>query len=369
MIKHRLLLQIFTIFLLFTFAFSVQPVQAHEQSLASTHFTFQNKKMTATMLLDQKSVLEIKGEDITKLNNISEDQLDTVAHDKMLAYIKQGFKVTNNGQLMDVAILDMSIPDLTNVQLDLEFSSTELIDQIRFDYNLYFENSNGKHKNVATIEHGEVTDEFIFADKSRTLDVQAGLQLPFWTAFSQFLILGFEHIVTGYDHIMFLLALILLGGRFLDVVKIVTSFTVAHSITLIAGSFDIIKLDGTLVDSLVALSILYVALENFWVKNMSKRWIITFAFGLMHGFAFAGNLAEIQVPQNHFVSSLLTFNLGVELGQLLIVALLLPLITLAKRFTWNKYMIRTVSVAIAIFGLNWFLLRATGFLLIPFFDI
>lgn len=353
------------IFLLLTLLF-IPAASAHQESLASSKFTFENKKMHVMLLIDQKSILEINGYDIQKVTSLSEQQLSADIKDKSMAYISKGFHVKNNGQEMSLQLENISIPDFSNVEFDLVFSSDQLIDKVDIDYNLWFENSGGKHKNVATIENGGKTDEFVFTNTSRHLSMTAGVELPFWTAAGQFIVMGIEHILTGYDHLSFLLALIILGGSFKNTLKIVTSFTVAHSITLILASLEIISLPSRLVESVIAASILYVAVENQFVKSTAHRWMITFAFGLIHGFGFAGALAETQIPKNHFISSLLTFNVGVELGQLLVVIVLLPLILYVKRFSWNRIVVRSVSGIVGLFGLLWLIQRVFDLPILPF---
>ena len=165
---------------------------------------------------------------------------------------------------------------------------------------------------------------------------------------------------------MFVFALVLLGGSFKNMLKIITSFTIAHSITLILASLEIIALPGRLVESVIAASILYVAVENVLVKNTNYRWVLTFIFGLIHGFGFAGALAETQIPKNHFLSSLLTFNVGVELGQILVVAILLPIILYAKRFSWNRAFVYSGSAVVGLFGLLWLVERAFDLSYMPF---
>ena len=287
---RSLIAKIVTIFILLILLF-MPAASAHQDSLASSKFTFENKKMRVMLLIDQKSILEINGYDLEKVTTLSEDQLSADIKDKSMDYIKKGFHVKNNGQEMSLQLENISIPDFCNVQFDLVFSSDQLIDKVDIDYDLWFENSDSKHKNVATIENGGHTDEFVFNNTSRHLSMEAGVDLPFWSAIGQFIVLGVEHNLTGYDHLMFLLALIILGGSFTNILKIVTSFTVAHSITLILASLEIVSLPSKLVESVIAASILYVAIENQFVKTTARRWMITFAFGLIHGFGFAGALA------------------------------------------------------------------------------
>jgi hypothetical protein len=135
-----------------------------------------------------------------------------------------------------------------------------------------------------------------------------------------YLLAGIEHIAIGYDHVAFLLAVIVPGGRFWTLFAAVTAFTVAHSITLTLAVLGIVVPPAGIVETLIAASIVYAAAENFFVRDLRRRWILTFAFGLVHGFGFAAALKEYGVPGHALVPSLAAFNIGVELGQLLILA-------------------------------------------------
>lgn len=152
---------------------------------------------------------------------------------------------------------------------------------------------------------------------------QAGVAVP------AYLGLGIEHILTGVDHLSFILCLLLLVRRWTSLVKTVTAFTVAHSITLAATALHFISVRPSLIEALVALSILFVAVELVHLyqgrTGLTARfpWLIAFAFGLLHGSAFAGALAEIGLPPDAIPLSLLLFNVGVEIGQLLFIAVAL----------------------------------------------
>ncbi|RMD94542.1 MAG: HupE/UreJ family protein, partial [Calditrichaeota bacterium] len=149
-----------------------------------------------------------------------------------------------------------------------------------------------------------------------------GLLRQMWA----FLQLGIEHIFLGFDHIAFLFGLLIIGGAFVDLVKIVSSFTVAHSFTLILAALQWVNLSTRLVESAIALSIIFIAVENFYIKSQDKRWIVTGLFGFVHGFGFANVLADLGLPKNGLIPSLLSFNLGVEVGQVAIVLVILPLV-------------------------------------------
>jgi HupE / UreJ protein len=179
-----------------------------------------------------------------------------------------------------------------------------------------------------------VTMRFLPPDNpERAFDVHADVGIvdldPNWRhAFVMFTWQGFLHILGGIDHLLFLFALVMPFRRLRPLVAIVTAFTVAHSITLIASACGLAPTAlwfPALIETLIALSILYMALENIVGAKFERRWFVTFAFGLVHGFGFSFRLSErLQFAGSHLVTSLLAFNIGVELGQLLVLAIAVP---------------------------------------------
>jgi hypothetical protein len=147
---------------------------------------------------------------------------------------------------------------------------------------------------------------------------------------------GFHHILDGTDHLLFLFCLVIPLRRIRTLVGVVTAFTVAHSITLIASAYDLAPSAlwfPPLVETLIAASIVYMALENIVGVRVTRRWIITFAFGLVHGFGFSFALRDsLQFAGSHLLTSLLSFNVGVELGQLLVLAIAVPMLELLFRY-------------------------------------
>jgi hydrogenase/urease accessory protein HupE len=140
-----------------------------------------------------------------------------------------------------------------------------------------------------------------------------------WQTLWRYFVSGVEHIAIGYDHIAFLFAVIVLGRRFWPLFAVVTAFTVAHSITLSLAVLEVVTLPSRAVEIAIAASIVYVAVENFFVRDIRNRWWLTFVFGLIHGFGFASVLRDYGLPQDRIVPVLAAFNVGVEAGQLLIV--------------------------------------------------
>jgi hypothetical protein len=183
---------------------------------------------------------------------------------------------------------------------------------------------------------------------------------PSWRqAALTFVRLGFFHILDGIDHLLFLACLVIPFRKPKQLLAIVTSFTVAHSITLIASAFNFAP-SATwfppLIETLIAASIVYMAVENILgAKSVHQRWIITFGFGLVHGFGFSFVLHEtLQFAGSHLITSLLAFNVGVELGQILVLAILVPALVLLFRYAIAERRGTIIlSAIIAVVGLRW----------------
>lgn len=186
-------------------------------------------------------------------------------------------------------------------------------------------------------------------------------------ALSRFTVLGFFHILEGIDHLLFLFCLIIPMRNIRALVPVVTAFTIAHSITLIGSAFNIapnVPWFAPLIETLIALSIVYMALENILGAKLQRRWLLTFGFGLVHGFGFSFLLADtMQFAGSHLVTSLLAFNIGVELGQLLVLAIAVPVLVWVFRFIKNeKVGIILLSAFIAHSAWHWMTERGANFL-------
>lgn len=180
----------------------------------------------------------------------------------------------------------------------------------------------------------------------------------------QYTMVGFTHILPkGLDHILFVLGLFLLSAKWKPLLIQVTSFTVAHTITLGLSIYGFISLSPAIVEPLISASIVYVALENV-VTSELKPWrpFVVFGFGLLHGMGFAGVLSEVGLPRAEFLTALLTFNLGVELGQLSVISLAYLLIGLWwRRERWyHQRIVRPFSILIAAVGVYWTVERVFG---------
>jgi hypothetical protein len=198
-----------------------------------------------------------------------------------------------------------------------------------------------------------------------------------WSAFTEYFQVGVWHIWSGIDHLLFLLSLLLpavlirrdhrwqavpqAAPALFNILKVVTAFTLAHSITLSLAAFDIIRLPSRLTESIIAGSIIVGALNNVFPVVTEARWRIAFAFGLLHGFGFAAVLSEMGLPAGARLVSLVAFNLGVESGQLAVVLAVMPLAYIARASRlYQRGIVPWGSTAIAALALVWFVQRAAG---------
>jgi hypothetical protein len=196
-----------------------------------------------------------------------------------------------------------------------------------------------------------------------------------WQTLAQYLKDGMWHIWIGYDHILFLLSLLLpavlvRGGRdwqpagslkrsLLEVLKVVTAFTLAHSITLSLAALHVISLPSRVVESTIAASVVFAALNNLRGNIEKKRWVMAFVFGLVHGFGFASVLADLGLPQGALALALVGFNLGVEVGQMAIVVAFVPVAFAMRRTLFYRRGVLTFgSVLVALVAAYWFVQRA-----------
>jgi len=206
---------------------------------------------------------------------------------------------------------------------------------------------------LARINSPGQTVQFAFTPDTREIRVTENARGAL-----SFVWLGVEHILSGYDHLLFLFGLLLRGGGPLALAKIITAFTLAHSVTLALAVLDVVVLPDRLVEAVIALSIACVAAENLVAHPVvARRWLVSFCFGLVHGFGFSSALRELGLPTQGLVLSLLGFNAGVEVGQGLVVAAVLPVLMLVRNTRWEPRMMWSSSLAILLVGVVLFVER------------
>lgn len=246
------------------------------------------------------------------------------------------------------------------------------VNRLDVTYRLFFDLDPG-HRGLMQIEKGVQTELHVFAPEQTSARINIA-QISSARTFWQFFTEGIWHILIGYDHILFLLCLILpiffpssassslfathFSSALLLTGKIITAFTIAHSITLILATLQILSLPSRIVESAIALSVILAAVNNYKTIIPAPGWVIAFVFGLIHGFGFANVLSELSLSSSNLGLALLSFNLGVETGQLAIVTLLLPMIYFLRvSGLYQRPMLNLSSQIIALIASIWFVQR------------
>jgi hypothetical protein len=264
-------------------------------------------------------------------------------------------------------------------------------EELTFDYSVLFDEEPG-HRGFLLVEHNWATGTFanestislVFSPSSRrqVFDLTTAGR---WRGFVAVVVLGMEHIWMGFDHVLFLFALLLpavlrredgswqevvrFAPALLNVVKIVTAFTVAHSVTLSLAALGLVRLPGALVEVVIAASIAIAAADILLPLFRGRVWLVVFGFGLFHGFGFAGALSEMGVLGEHLGLSLFAFNLGVEIGQVVIVAILFPLLFLLRRTTlYRRALLPVAACGMILVSGVWVVERTFG-VEIPMYEL
>jgi hydrogenase/urease accessory protein HupE len=247
---------------------------------------------------------------------------------------------------------------VTHSVLRLVYWWTDPVQSVRIHYDLFLPGVSTASC-LATILTGGTVRNVVFTADNRDFVVLPGGRAV-WRQARSFTILGIEHILSGYDHLLFLLSLLVIGGSLRNLLKVVSAFTVAHSITLSLAVLNVVSVPSRWVESAIALSIVYVAVENLWRRDraLRARWLVTLGFGLVHGMGFASILREAAVPRPNIALALVSFNLGVELGQIAVVAVAFAGLTLLARWPRAALLRPAASAAAACVGSIWFVQRA-----------
>ena len=303
---------------------------------------------------------------------------------ELQTWLQQGLQVSAGGAVCPLQPIDL----LASERADGTYLSGEwqlacpggaAPRELTLRYALLFDQDN-LHRALVKVEvPGAETSALLSPDRPETALLQAQPRSA-WQVFVQYVVEGVWHIWIGLDHILFLLSLLVLAPllhqrtrvmdwpaqtalrpALMDVVAVVTAFTVAHSITLGLAIFGVLTPPAVFIETVIALSVVLAALNNLLGGFSLKRWRLAFVFGLIHGFGFANVLLDLELPATQLAVALGGFNLGVELGQLAIVAVFFPIAWLLRRTAFYRWgVVAGGSLAIAVIGTLWIVQRVGG---------
>jgi hypothetical protein len=328
---------------------------AHAVGVSRGEYTVAGERVAVDLAFARGELLRaVDGMDRDGDGRLAEDELGQGAM-AIAAALTDGVVVARGGRRCALSYQGARLLDADGVALRADYDCASSSGPVEVRWPWLSRLSIG-HRHLAAIGPGATPAVIYEAAPAFVIDAAAAA--PRASGFFGLLWMGIEHILSGYDHLLFLFALVVLGGRIAAVVKVVTAFTIAHSITLGLAVFGVLAPSPALIEPLIALTIVYVAGENWFAKDIERRWRITFPFGLIHGFGFAGALQEIALPRSELPMALLAFNLGVEAGQLAVLAVLLPLVVLLRRRPgFDPHGVRVASVLVGAMGLVWFVER------------
>ena len=328
---------------------------AHEFSRSTSRVTVSGRTVHAAISIGATDLHQGPPVDGDGDGVASVDEVDA-AIEPVFTAMKQHFRLTADGAAPASILLDRyGLSGSDTLRMDLHYTFGAPVRAVAIDSTLHAL-TQPDHRHLVNATVGAASHEAVL-DSASTHTTFDGGATPLIETARRFVTLGMEHIVTGYDHLAFLVVLLIGAASLLDVVKIVTAFTLAHSVTLGLATFGLVTLPSALIECLIALSIAWVAVENLLADRLDRRWRITFLFGLIHGFGFSSVLRDMDLPAGALALSLFTFNAGVELGQLAFVLLAFPIIWRAMRTTWQSQLSLAGSSAVLSLGVYWLVQR------------
>jgi hydrogenase/urease accessory protein HupE len=341
------------------------PGRAHQVNLSTARLALNaDRLVSAEVALKGSDVDRLVG---TKVYDAKEDAVDPAAvaasAPLILAYLNAHLAVTGAGGTPCPARDAAIVADGDGVIFRNTYSCANVAGDVIYRSTVLTERDPTARQVVLVAQDGREAQALL--DAGNTTITLSAPAPSLSSTMRRYLVTGIEHIFLGYDHIAFLIAVMLWARRLIPVIKIVTAFTIAHSITLSLAALEIVVIPGRIVEPAIAASIVFVAVENFFSRDIDRRWRVAFVFGLIHGFGFASALQEIGLPSSAVLPALAAFNIGVEIGQVAIVAIVLPMLGLFDRLTTADRtnpvraarLVYAVSAAISLLGGYWFLTR------------
>ncbi|MFO0658481.1 MAG: HupE/UreJ family protein [Polyangiaceae bacterium] len=331
---------------------------AHAIGLSRGDYSFDGTTMSATVVIANRELTSLlPAFDANHDGALDAEEL-TKANDALTTAIASPLTVEVSGSPCPTVLSHVALIEEDGVQLQLTARCAKSSERVSARLGFVASLSQG-HRHIALFDGGSQGQSIVFASQP-TIEISAHHTQSEHhdTSFGALFKMGVEHILTGYDHLLFLFGLIIVGGRPRALVGVITAFTVGHSFSLALATLGVFSPSPSIIEPAIALSIALVGIENFFIRDAARRWRITLPFGLIHGFGFAGALTEISLAKDRIPPALLAFNLGVETGQLAVLALVLPLVLLAHRSEKIRDKgIKVISALIIVVGLVWFVQR------------
>jgi HupE/UreJ protein len=359
-----------------------QPAWAHKPSDSYMSLTVHKERITGQWDIALRDLNDAIGLDANDDGAISWGELRT-QQTEIAAYASSRLTLQSSEAICATVITDHLVDHHSDgAYAVIQFTATcpTEVHHLTIDYRLLFD-LDAQHKGLLRLSHGDRVRTVIFSQESPSHTLTIG-DILLWQQVRQYLHEGIWHIWLGFDHVLFLLTLLMpavlarvdhrwqaiedFSSALWEVVRIVTAFTVAHSLTLSLATLGLIQLPSRLVESVIAASVMLAGVTNLYANMAQRRWLFAFLFGLIHGFGFANVLMDLRLPQGSLLLSLVSFNVGVEIGQLAIVALFLPVAyAFRQSYAYQLIVVRIGSLAVVVVALLWLAERTLDLKLLP----
>ncbi len=334
-------------------------VGAHSVGLSRGEYALAGAQVQATLAFARDELAAaFPTSDQDRDGDLSEQEL-AAAQPDLSAVLLQTVVIEADGSACPGSVISLAAVEGNGVEIGMRFECAEPPQSLQLRFELFGQLSFG-HRHLAHQAGTPADATAVLFETEARWQLASGEHAPVGDNASIFG-LGITHILTGYDHLVFLLGLVLVGRRLTPLLVLVTAFTAGHMISFGLAALDMVVPDPGIIEPLIALSIAYVGVENWLVRDLSHRWMLAFPFGLLHGFGFGGAMRELAVPADQLLPSLLSFNLGVEAGQIAVLAVMLPALWCLRRFAvFEQYGTQVLSGLIVVAGVGWFVERVVG---------
>lgn len=374
------------VFLAIFYVFFPGPLQSHAKNENYVWLNVESDHLSGRFevhVLDLKTFLDIDVDSLHKERKAGAKLVEQ----QIQAYVSENFKITDNGKILPLQWQETDVFEEDQNYLQYKFKTADLpeSEKIGIKNTLFLDkkhkNYNRLHQSLVVYEYNKVAGKEFGSEhsalvfKSNRTESELDLANPSTVLnWKEFLWQGVLHIIYGPDHVLFVIVLILttvlgLQNRqwvplqsfrpaFFNTLKIITLFTIAHSITLSLAALQIINVNTALVESVIAFSIIAVAINNLFPRYNTHAWILVFVFGLFHGLGFASVMGDLHFRTGFIERILLLFNVGVEIGQVAIVALVFPILFLFRKSTYYfKLVVAPISIIAIVIATIWLMQR------------
>jgi len=376
--QHRMGINGYRVILSFALALlfiGILPIRvwAHATAAGYSDIKVESNALQYHLSFPESDLIKILPVDKDGDGKLSDEELSDSA-DEIAGVVDDNLIVTGDGKLASgtiTAAKHEKRASLDMIGIDVAYSFPSSVGTFLVQYNFFwYSGIDPNHSNFATIDVGGQTIQQVLGSQNYIIQIHgpsaasksnkdhgndhasSGWAETLWN----YTVMGMKHIWSGLDHMLFVVGLLLASNRNTrHIIALISAFTVGHCITLVLSSLEIAYLSPKIVEPLIALSILYIAVENIWRKQESRRIVVTLLFGLVHGFGFAEVLRGTL--SGNMALPLFSFNLGVEIGQLVVVAICIPLLSAISRIPTKIQWTHFASGIIGCFGLYWFFER------------